>query len=343
MSLSLACSASAAATSATEDLGYIGKHLSSTLIDISPARVQEYIERTGDNHPWYTGDSPFGGPVAPAHLFPSHSSGGGWFLPNMHGNLHARQEWEYYGPMMVGSEVLATRTVVDRYNKRGRVYMVCEVSFSDSKTGQLLARNRHHQSFLEDQSEEAIQAWQDGTSAERIAAMEEDKPEGKGDGGGQVISKERARMPAPNEVGDVVETFGPVSREATLEFTERFAGTKAGESFGNGHLDMKEAEDMGFPGIVVVGVLSVCFLSELMTHRFGKGWFEGGSMDIKMVRPLWMGQTVEAWGVVREWQADGPHRRRAICEIWCQNTDDQTVTQVATAQAFEDLPSRPKL
>ena len=100
---------------------------------------------------------------------------------------------------------------------------------------------------------------------------------------------------------------------------------------------------MGFPGIVVVGVLSVCFLSELMTHRFGAGWFTGGSMDIKMVRPLWMGQTVEAWGVVREWQADGPHRRRAICEIWCQNTEDQTVTQVATAQAFEDLPSRPKL
>ena len=218
-----------------------GKHLSSTLINITPERVAEYIARTGDDHPWYTSDSPFGGSVAPAHLFPSHSSGGGWFLPNMHGNLHARQEWEFYGPMRVGTQVLATRTIVDRYTKRGRIYVVCEVNMTDAKTGQLLSRNRHHQSFLEDQSDEAIEAWQNGTSAARIAAMAGESAEK----GGQVISKERTRMPAPNEVGEVLETFGPVSRDATLEFTERFAGTKAGETFGNGHLDPKEAEDMG--------------------------------------------------------------------------------------------------
>jgi hypothetical protein len=49
-------------------------------------------------------------------------------------------------------------------------------------------------------------------------------------------------------------------------------------------------------------------------------------------------QTVEAWGVVRVWESDGPRRRKAVCEIWCQNAEDQTVTQVATARAFEDLP-----
>ena len=43
-------------------------------------------------------------------------------------------------------------------------------------------------------------------------------------------------------------------------------------------------------------------------------------------------------GVVREWQSDGPTRRRAVCEIWCES-DDGTVTQVATAKAFEDLPA----
>ena len=169
----------------------------------------------------------------------------------MHGNLHARQEWEFYGPMRVGTQVLATRTIVDRYTKRGRIYVVCEVNMTDAKTGQLLSRNRHHQSFLDDQSDEAIEAWQNGTSAARIAAMAGESAEK----GGQVISKERARMPAPNEVGEVLETFGPVSREATLEFTERFAGTKAGETFGNGHLDPQEAEDMGKPHALGPAVL----------------------------------------------------------------------------------------
>jgi hypothetical protein len=30
---------------------------------------------------------------------------------------------------------------------------------------------------------------------------------------------------------------------------------------------------------MLVGVLSVCFLSELMATRFGRGFYEGGSMD----------------------------------------------------------------
>ena len=34
---------------------------------------------------------------------------------------------------------------------------------------------------------------------------------------------------------------------------------------------------MGFPGIVTVGVLSVAFLAELMTQRFGRGFYEGGA------------------------------------------------------------------
>ena len=73
---------SGGATDATVDTAFVGKHLSSTKIIVTEGRIDEYIERTGDNHPWYTGESAFGGPVAPAHLFPSHSSGGGWFLPN---------------------------------------------------------------------------------------------------------------------------------------------------------------------------------------------------------------------------------------------------------------------
>ena len=36
---------------------------------------------------------------------------------------------------------------------------------------------------------------------------------------------------------------------------------------------------MGFPGIVTVGVLSVAFLAELMTQRFGRGFYEGGTFD----------------------------------------------------------------
>ena len=61
-------------------------------------------------------------------------------------------------------------------------------------------------------------------------------------------------------------------------------------------------------------------------------------MSLKLVRPLWMGETCEAWGVVREWQEDpsGSTRRKAMCEIWTQDSAG-TVTIVGEATAFEPL------
>ena len=120
-------------------------------------------------------------------------------MPNMHGNLHAKQEWELFAPVLVGQTVLASRTFRDRYEKRGRIYTVCEVLFTDPDSGRLYAKQRHHQSFVADQSPEAVEAWNAGTSVKSA---------------GKVIEKERERMPNPGEVGEVVETFGPVTHEA---------------------------------------------------------------------------------------------------------------------------------
>eukprot|EP01045_Picozoa_sp_COSAG04_P016846 COSAG04_NODE_1442_length_6755_cov_3.734225_4_plen_57_part_00 len=51
-----------------------------------------------------------------------------------------------------------------------------------------------------------------------------------------------------------------------------------------------------------------------------------------------MGETCEAWGVVREWQEDpsGSTRRKAMCEIWTQDSAG-TVTIAGEATAFEPL------
>ena len=307
----------------------VGDFLGSTLIPYDEARVNEYIRRTDDKNGWYTSaENPYGRAVAPACLLPSHDSfeTGTHWMPNMHGNLHAKQEWQFFAPVFVGDTVLASRTFVDKYEKRGRIYTVAEVIFSDPSTGRVYAKQRHHQSFVKAQSEEAIAAWN---------AKISDKTQG------EVIQKNRERQPNPGQVGTHVEVFGPVSHDVNQDLCERFAGAKAGDGFGNGHLDIKEAQAMGFPGIVTVGVLSVAFLAELMTKRFGRGFFEGGSMDLKLVRPLWMGQICKAWGIVREWQADpnGRTRRKAICEIW---TSDQegTVTIVGAATAYEDLSAK---
>ena len=132
-----------------EEEVYVGLQRDPHEFDVTPDLVAYYSEAVGDSHPWYTGESPFGGPVAPAlfrhsevYLFP------GWYLSSF-GNLHTKQEWELYHPMMVGDQVIARSLVNDRYSRRDRDYVVNEVTFS-APSGQVLARGRTHQSFLRD-------------------------------------------------------------------------------------------------------------------------------------------------------------------------------------------------
>src|SRR3954452_23083234 len=63
-----------------------------------------------------------------------------WYLPNLIGNLHARQEWELFHPLHAGQVVVSRTVVVDRYRKRNRDYVVAEVVITDDR-GRWLQRS----------------------------------------------------------------------------------------------------------------------------------------------------------------------------------------------------------
>ncbi len=126
---------------------YVGRDCGRRDCEITPELVRRYSEGVGDYNAWYTGSSPFGAPVAPALILHSEVYRTvDWYL-SLYGNLHAGQEWELYEPIMVGDRVTARSTIVDRYIKRDREYVVNEVSVS-AADGRLLNRGRTHQSFL---------------------------------------------------------------------------------------------------------------------------------------------------------------------------------------------------
>src|SRR5215475_10397037 len=117
---------------------------------ISPQMVQDYTNAIQEHHPWYSASSPFGGSVAPALIRHSETYvDRRWYLPNPHGNLHAKQDWELYAPIMIGEHVTAHSVVIDRYLRRGRDYVVNEILLIGAD-GRVRARSRTHQSFLLD-------------------------------------------------------------------------------------------------------------------------------------------------------------------------------------------------
>jgi hypothetical protein len=102
----------------------------------------------------------------------------------------------------------------------------------------------------------------------------------------------------------------------------------------NYHNDLEEARKLGFPDIVVQGMMSLCFLSEMMTSRFGMGWYVGGRMNVNLVNVIWQKERVICCGVVREMTAEGS-KRRARLQVWCEKPDG-TKTVIGTASALTD-------
>jgi acyl dehydratase len=288
-------------TTQAKDHVSVGMSCGTRHYDISSQLVQQYAEAIHDHHPWYAGSSPFGGPVAPALI--RHSEmyvDRRWYLPYIIGNLHAKQEWELFSPIKVGERISTHSVVTDRYDKRGREYVVCEVLMLGAD-GRLCVRSRTHQSFL-----------REAVTTDLVFGKEREKAAGRRFEVGQ---------------GAILETLAPIQKEVDLNMCMAFSGP--GKNY---HTDRDEAVKLGFPEVVVQGMMSICFISELLTRRFGEGWYCGGKMNVNLVNVLWGGETATTHGVIKEITPEGS-RQRAQLEVWCQKADGTVIT-VGSASAL---------
>jgi len=265
--------------------------------DVSPEVVAFYCDTFHDKNPLY------GEGFAPPLLYHSevYSHIDRWYLKRLVGNLHARQEWQLFAPLRVGSALATRSTVVERYRKRDREFVVNEVDYCDS-AGRLLVRSRTHQSFLAGEKSAA-----ENVVDKDSAAKKERAAIGEGDG----------------------RNLEPVELEVDLATCWRFSGPVK-----NYHTDRDEARKLGFPDVVVQGMLSTCLVSQLMANAFGEGWLAGGRMDVKLVNVLWGGEKVRARGKVRGEESEGGARRTTV-EVWVEKEDARrTPVVVGTASAL---------
>jgi acyl dehydratase len=225
-----------------------------------------------------------------------------WYLPNLIGNLHARQEWELFHPVRAGDAIRSRTTVVDRYRKRNRNYVVAEVLLTDPD-GRWLQRSRTHQSFLADTPEEGLVVDRERERrADRVFAL----PEGDG------------------------EEISLAPRTISHPMCRAFSGPSR-----NYHTDVEMARALGFPDIVVQGMMSVCFVADLLTAGYGTGFLAGGKLDVRLVNVIWPGDVITTRGKVREALREGG-AQRAHLDVWCAKADG-TVTVIGTASALAEI------
>src|SRR5262249_29822449 len=116
-------------------------------------------------------------------------------------------------------------------------------------------------------------------------------------------------------------------RRVTLEMCKAFSGPSE-----NYHNNRELARDLGFPDVVVQGMMTLCFLSGLLTREFGDGWSGGGKMNVSLVNVVWAEDLISARAKVREETPEGTHKRVHL-DVWCEKPDGAKVV-VGTASAI---------
>ena len=118
----------------------VGEEFRSDDFLIKPEDVETYAFAVDDHNPWFSEDSPFGGPVVHPTLMGNqallmrHSR---YVVP---AGLHAKMEFEFVEPLRVGMRVRTYGKVIDKYEKRERHYMVTQFETRDEETGNVHVR-----------------------------------------------------------------------------------------------------------------------------------------------------------------------------------------------------------
>jgi hypothetical protein len=169
-------------------------------------------------------------------------------------------------------------------------------------SGQIVSRSRTHQSFLIPDQAKA------GFVVDRAREKDSSRSFKIGERGG--------------------DSIGAPMRKITDDMCMAFSGPAR-----NYHNDKQMAVQLGFPEIVVQGMLSVCLVAEMMTRCFGLGFLYGGKLDLRLVNVLWGNDVTGPKGLIVGRRPEGI-RSRAEVEAWCDKADG-TKTVVGSASAIE--------
>jgi acyl dehydratase len=131
----------------TYDVLTVGEEFVSDEHLVTPEDIETYAFAVDDHHPWFSGPSPFGGPVAHPTLMANqalHLRHGKYLV---HAGLHAKMEFKFLEPIQPGMRVRSRGRLIDKYERRGRQYMVTEFVTED-EAGTELVRGQFTQMLI---------------------------------------------------------------------------------------------------------------------------------------------------------------------------------------------------
>jgi acyl dehydratase len=265
-------------------------------------KVKKFAFMMDDYHPWYFGDSPFGKRIGHAailandllQLFTTV------YDPNTVVGLHTQEELWFVNPVFVGERARLYGKYVEKYERRGKGYVVMEAD-ARGEDGRVLVRHR---------GIEILHITPGPVVGKGTAEARERRVTGEYRKDVEPVSRARAGI-APGT------PILPLVKRVMQDQIAVFSGV--GKHLRNIHTDLEIARKGGLPNTIVQGMMETVYLTELLTSFFGPVWFTTGWEKMKFIRPVYSGETVTARGVVTGESRDAEGTRLEL-EIWVENT-----------------------
>jgi acyl dehydratase len=281
----------------TYDVLSIGEEFVSDEHLVTPEDIETYAFAVEDDHPWFFGPSPFGGPVAHPTLLANQALRLRHSKYIVHAGLHARMESHFLEPIRPGVRARSRGTLIDKYERRGKQYMVTEFVTED-EGGTALVRGQFTQMLLPS-------GGLSGKAPGDVVARAPEKPP--------------SRFPAGSAEAGVEEiTIGQALPRLVKEVSQRRIDAYSGVRPRSIHTDEAWARQKGFRATLAQGMMSTAYVSEMMTHFAGAGFVKGGWMSVAFIKPVYAEDRLTVQGVVREKRPDNGGTR-VVVEVWCEN------------------------
>ena len=235
--------------------------------------------------------------------------------------LHSRNEMRLLSPVYVGQSVTIRGKNVEKYQKRGNNYRVLE--------GEVL--NAAGQPLLTMKAIETVGLFSDSRVGTSTSGPSRDVITGEVPSGSPVVTRASRHVPEGAVLPSLI-------KQTSLEQSIMFSAFPFGWVEGSAttmrrsiHTVPEEAQRRGQPGVIVQGLMTKAYLSEVCASFFGPSWLTTGWISVAFIRPVIARDTITASAMVKR-RAEEHGRMRLELDLWCKNQRGE-LTAVGRASA----------
>jgi acyl dehydratase len=264
-------------------------------------KVKKFAFMMDDYQPWSFGDSPFGKRIGQAGILANDllQLFTQVYEANTVVGLHTQEELWFVNPVFVGERARLYGKYVEKYERRGKGYVVMEAD-ARGEDGRVLLRHR---------GIEILYIEPGPVVGKSTAEVAEQRVRGEYRKDLEPVTHARPAL-APGT------PLAPLTKKVMQDQMAVFSGV--GKHLRNIHTDIEIARKSGLATPIAQGMMETIYLTELLTRFFGPSWFTTGWEKMKFIAPVSSGETITARGVVtgESRSADGV---RLELEIWIEN------------------------